>query len=179
MGEEKKPKKTRAVRRNNEGDYIKFKNEKERKEALIRYAKMFLNGDSIADITQCAMREYNIPSEKTINTVSFLNQVKDYIAESVAENDEEIVKVHAMIYEEVYRRFMYIGYEKGALKTLKQKEKLLGMIPEETQEVIMNNQVNVEVQSQGEIYDYSKLSDKELKRLNMLINKTTTTNKKK
>lgn len=158
----------------NKGDYVKFKNDEERRKCLIKYADKVLNGVEVGDIIDQIRFEFNIPSDKRTYAFTFLSQVRDYIAESVAENNEEIVKTHVILYEEIYRRFRWLRFEKGALKTLKQKEKLLGMLPETTKEFVINNQVNVDQSIQQDLkYDYSKLSDKEVERMNYLLNKIT------
>lgn len=152
-------------------DHITYKSENHRRELYLKYGEKVLNGEDIRSLYDEVAKEFKLPDDKKIEIArGFLFQVREFIAESVVENNNEIVKIHTLIYEDVYRRFRNIGHEEGQLKTMKQKEKLLGLLDEEVKEFVINNQVNIISEEESQ-YDYSKLTDEEVERMNYLLNK--------
>lgn len=83
---------------------------------------------------------------------------------------DKIIPIHIGIYEQIYQWFDDMQYVPGKLKALRAKEKIVGL-HRESNYVEVYNEVNAEIETDNGIYDISKLSDKEQKRLETLMKK--------
>jgi pyruvate carboxylase len=136
-----------------------------KRQALLEYSEMILKGTSTKDIFTQLMDRYQWTENQCIH---FTQECRDTIGEATAENNEKIVEIHTLIYEDIYTRFDKLKYTKGKLATMAQKEKLLKLYEEESNEITINNQTNVIVQSN---YDSNKLDPQQQARFQFLIDK--------
>lgn len=84
---------------------------------------------------------------------------------------EKIIDNHISIYEKIYSYFHKLGYNKGMLKALFGKERMLGLYKEV--KVDVNKKTTVEF-TQEVSYDTSKLSPEENTEFQLLLKKATT-----
>ena len=149
--------------RNNKDNPSKFASHEEKRKAILKYSEMVLEGVAQKEICQLLHQEIGFNETQALQ---FVNEVKDTIAETTAENNEKIIEIHTMIYEDVYRRFGKLGLASGKMKAMAQKEKLLNLYQEDTTEVVMNTQNNINIQTH---YDVSKLTPQQQSRLDELL----------
>lgn len=99
-------------------------------------------------------------------SIGLISEIKDVIAETTAENNEKIVEIHTLLYEDIYNRFVRLGFKKGMMAAMAQKEKLLNLYEQESTEVEINTQNNINIETH---YDVSKLNPQQHERLNFLL----------
>jgi len=140
-----------------------FTSHEKKREAILFCSEMILRGESIKHICEELYLYCGLEVSKGI---AFISETKDAIAESTAENNEKVVEIHMMIYEDIYRRFHTLENATGKMKVMQQKEKLLNLYQDESTEVVVNTQNNINIQSH---YDVDKLNPHQQDRLQQLL----------
>lgn len=142
-----------------------FASNEAKRQVILEYSEYILKGTPTKDIFQLLIDRFQWSENQCI---AFTKACRDAIAESTAENNEKVIEIHTMIYEDIYTRFDKLKYTKGKLATMAQKEKLLKMHDEDENEITINNQNNLIVQTS---YDSNKLTPQQQSRFQFLINK--------
>lgn len=144
----------------------KFPSIEHRRNAIKKYADLIVQGMATKDIVEMLEAEYDFTFEQGID---FITQCKNEIAEMTATDYSQIVAIHTDLYELLYRKFQGLDFVPGQLSAMKQKEKIMGMLEEEDNEIIINNQTNIALQNT--VYDMSKLTTEQQQRFNQLFKK--------
>ncbi len=91
-------------------------------------------------------------------------------AKSISENIfSEVFFKHSLIYSNLIRQFRKLGFGYGESKAMLFREKLLGLSEDESEDFIINNELEL---IQTNTYDINRLTDKEQERLEILLLKT-------
>lgn len=144
-----------------------FRSNQHKREAIVKYSQLILKGDGLSTLTEELEKEFGFNQNQC---AAFLSNVRDVIAEVTAESNEQVVQTHIEIYEDIFRRFDRLGHAKGKMKVLEQKEKLLKLYEDETNEVVVNTQNNIMIETH---YDVAKLTEEQKQRFQYLISKAT------
>lgn len=127
-----------------------------------------LNGLGRAEILKKIVRELNRVDINEGYVENYLSEARRNILKTISTNIDDIKNVHIAHYEKIYNYFNETDYAFGKTKSLQYKERLLGLHREDTF-VEINNENNIELEMTDEdIYDTTKLSTDELKRLEFL-----------
>ena len=148
---------------NNKNDNRNFTSNEHRREAILFCSDLILRGEPIKDICTQLGAFYGFDHAQSI---AFINETRNVIAESTAENNEKVVEIHMIIYEDIYKRFYSLDNATGQMKVMQQKEKLLNLYQDESTEVVINTQNNINIQSH---YDVDKLNPHQQDRLQQLL----------
>lgn len=85
------------------------------------------------------------------------------IVERTSLSAEEVINLHVIWYERLYKLFKILDHVPGQLAAMRQKEKILGLLKEDNV-IKIENEVNVKVGSEPE-YDMNKLTPEERERM--------------
>lgn len=143
-----------------------FSSHQEKRIAMLKCSEMILKGDSVKDMVQQLQDDIGFNESQAIK---FINDTRDVIAQATAENNEKIIEIHTLLYEDIYNRFEKLGNASGKMKAMAQKEKLLNLYQDESTEVVMNTQNNININTTN--YDVSKLDQNQQNRLQELLSK--------
>lgn len=149
--------------RNAEDNPSVFPSHEAKRQAILKYSVFVLNGTASKEICELLQQEFGFNESQSI---VFVKDIRNVIAETTAENNEKIVEIHTLLYEDIYRRFDKLNVAKGKMITMAQKEKLLNLYQEDSTEVVVNTQNNFNIQTH---YDVSKLSPDQSTRLDQLL----------
>jgi hypothetical protein len=144
-----------------------FSSHNEKREAVLKYSKYILEARPLREV----MKE--LCDDTAMNegqALTFIKEVRDYISESTAENNEKIVEIHTLVYEDIYRKAEIYDIAKVKMKAMEQKEKLLQLYEQDVTEVTVNTQNNYGTPQR---YDTQKLSIDQQSRLTQLLSKAT------
>lgn len=135
-----------------------------------KVVEQLIEGVPRRDILKVIEKEMPVKLSKTgMQNIYQLGQT--WLELNVELEAEKIIDNHVQIYEKIYNYFQKIGYNKGVLKALFGKERMLGLYKEV--KVDVNKKTTVEF-TQDVNYDTSKLSAEENTEFQLLLKKATT-----
>lgn len=128
-----------------------------------------MNGVGLNDIILQVKQKYTHVQAITIGDI--INNVLDDIKKKAKHIAEQTVLDHQERYEALYFWFKENNYPRLAMKALQMRENLMGVESNGKREEFLEKLQGVEYQA---LYDFNKLTSKELDRMNRLIGKTIT-----
>lgn len=128
-------------------------------------AQLKLQGKSIKDIEKYMTITYEI-SEYVFR--QYLEKARDRVRELLNKDLVNVRVVHADRYEWFYNTLYDWGFDKYAMEALGNVERLLGW---HSNSIAISIDNLVQKKKQPNLYDYTKLSVQELKRLKQLVDK--------
>lgn len=142
-----------------------FSSHNEKRTAILKYSKFILEAMPLRTVIEEVCKETSMTEGQAI---SFVKEVRDCIAESTAENNEKIVQIHTLVYEDIYRKAEIYDLAKVKMKVMEQKERLLQLYEQDVTQVTVNTQNNYGIPQR---YDTQKLTVDQQDRLAQLLNK--------
>lgn len=141
--------------------------ELKRKQFLVETVDFILSGTRKKDIAEYFTNVYQLEENQIDELI-----LAAYKTLSIDNIDDVMAMIdqHTNLYEYIYKKFFDMGFTAGMLKSLRFKEKLLGLHKENTN-IVINNQFNLEVNIDE--YNIEKLNSQEQSRLQLLLEKTT------
>lgn len=143
-----------------------FESTEQKRTVMKQYCDLIIQGTSTKQLTEMLEAQFDLTFEQS---VEFLSRCRTEIAKATAIDYPDVVAVHTQYYELIYKRFRTLDWTPGMLGAMKQKEKIMGLLEEEDNEIIINNQTNLTLQNT--VYDMTKLSQQEKDRLQQLLKK--------
>lgn len=146
-------------------DYI-FDNPEQRRLVLTETIDKVLEGNSLKDLEDNLIKDYKINRQQAH---TFLVSVKNEIARVTSQQAELIIPFHLDIYEQIFKYFEEVDFIPGKLKSMRFKEKLMGLHKED-RTVEINNKQTVVIEKEI-VYNINRLDQNEQSRLQTLLNK--------
>jgi len=128
-------------------------------------AQLRLQGKSYSDVKKYMMTTYEL-TENRYN--QYAQRAKDKVRQLLNDDLIHIRVIHADRYEWFYQTFLKMDCDRYAMDALGCIERLLGL-HSNTIGVSIHNLI--EKKQQPNLYDYTKLTEQELKRLKQLVDK--------
>jgi hypothetical protein len=136
--------------------------------ALGEYTRLILEGER--EISASRLLKINHPElshrqialikKKALNNLKILRNV----------NAKELIDLHLLRYEEIYRAALSFGFTSLAVKALNEKERILNLHEQqETSITFSKKEINI---TQSSDFDFSKLPDKKQDRIKVLLDKS-------
>ena len=145
----------------------------ENHDLVIRVRDMLLNGRSRSEIMESISEQFDIKKRELLE-YAYQKGVEYFQSRSLKVLDIKVITAsHIQEYEELYRKFKELDSNQGMLRSLRQKEGLLGYHSESR--ILEINQQNTTIieSNEEEEYNLSKLSKEEFIEWEGLMKKVT------
>lgn len=138
------------------------------KEKMEQFAvEKFIQGFSHSELSQLIREEFGKVTD--VQVTAALSAATKNIRKNTLLDLDKIIPQHVELYEQIYKELDELYCMQGKLKALRQKEKLLGLLKENST-IDIYNEVNIEIEQETP-YDLGKLDSRETKRLQTYLTK--------